>query len=239
MLPKTVSAYASRLEDNLPELRESVEASAARAGRPPGGVRIVAVTKGHPPEAVEAAVGAGLLDVAENRVGELETKVAGFGRDEGVRWHMVGHVQRRKAPRLLPIMDLLHSLDSLRLARRFQRVAEDAETTVRALVQVNTSGEESKYGFSVDGFRDAVDEMLELSRVQVDGLMTMAPLTDDEAVIRDTFRRLRELHEEAGERPGYEGTELSMGMSNDYAIAVEEGSTMIRIGTALFGERPQ
>lgn len=233
-----MTAYASRLERTLPEVRETVASAAARSGRTPDDVRTVAVTKGHPPAALEAAAAAGLRDIGENRVGEMEEKVAGFGRDR-VRWHMVGHVQRRKAPRLLPIMDLLHSLDSVRLARRFQRVAEDADVRIRALVQLNTSGEESKYGFPVEAFRERVDEILELSRIHVEGLMTMAPLTEDEDVLRRTFRRLREVHETARERPGYEGTELSMGMSNDYAIAVEEGSTMIRIGTALFGERPE
>lgn len=107
------------------------------------------------------------------------------------------------------------------------------------LIQVNTSGEESKYGFTPEGFRDSLDEILTLSSVEVRGLMTMAPLTDDEEVLRKTFAGLRELHEEAGTHAGYRGTELSMGMSNDFEVAVEEGSTMIRIGTALFGERPR
>lgn len=234
-----MSRYAERLDETLPEVRDAVARAAERAGRAADDVRIVAVTKGHPWEAVAAAAAAGIRDVAENRVGELERKVAEFGGDGDLRWHMVGHVQRRKAPRLLPIVNLVHSLDSLRLARRFQRVAEEAGMEMRTLVQVNTSGEDSKYGFSPDGFREALEEMLGLSRVRVEGLMTMAPFTDDEGVLRAAFRGLRELHQEAGERPGYEGTEVSMGMSNDYAIAVEEGSTMIRVGTALFGERPR
>lgn len=232
-----MSEYAARLEETLPRVRRSVDEAAARSGRSAEAVRIVAVTKGHPLDAVEAAAAAGLRDVGENRVGELERKA---GRYEGapVRWHMVGHVQRRKAPRVLSTAELVHSLDSLRLARRFQRVADEADAPVRVLLQVNTSGEASKYGFSVEDFRESLGEILELSRLRVEGLMTMAPLTDDEDVLRATFRRLRELHEEASERPGYRGAELSMGMSNDYAVAVEEGSTMIRIGTALFGERP-
>lgn len=222
----------------MPRVREEVSRAAERSGREPDAVRIVAVTKGHPLDAVEAALDRGLRHVGENRVGELERKAEALDRPE-IQWHMVGHVQRRKAPRLLSTMELLHSLDSVRLARRFQRVAGDAGETVRALLQVNTSGEASKYGFSVKGFEDALDEILGLSRIQVEGLMTMAPLTDDEDVLRSTFRRLREVHERAGSRGDYDGTELSMGMSNDYGIAVEEGSTMVRIGTALFGERPE
>lgn len=199
---------------------------------------MVAVTKGHPVAAAEAALRAGILDLGENRVGGLEAKVARVERPD-VRWHMVGHVQRRKVPRLLPSMHLLHSLDSLRLAQRVERVAEELELErVPVLVQVNTSGEASKYGFAPEDFRRTLEELLALSRLEVLGLMTMAPLTEDEKVLRDTFRGLRKLHEEAGDHPAYEGTELSMGMSNDFGIAVEEGSTMIRIGTALFGERP-
>lgn len=233
-----MTSYQERLERELPRVRERVADAARRAGRSPDEVRIVAVTKAHPLEAVRAALRAGLEDLGENRVGELERKAAEV-EDAAVRWHMVGHVQRRKAPRLLPIAKLVHSLDSLRLARRFQRVADPADRTVRALIQVNTSGEDSKYGFTPDGFRRALPQILELSRVRVEGLMTMAPLTDDERVLRTTFRRLRELHEEAGASAEYGGTELSMGMTNDYAVAVEEGSTLVRIGTALFGERPQ
>ncbi len=233
-------SYRTRLEETLPRVRETIAEAARRAGREPEEVRIVPVTKGHPLEAVEAILDAGLRDVAENRVGELEEKARRL-RDDRVRWHMVGHVQRRKAPRLLPIVHLLHSLDSVRLARRFQRVVEDPEAPLRALVQVNTSGEEAKGGFEGrDGALRGLGEILEIARIRVEGLMTMAPLTDDEETLRSTFRRLREIHEEARETlPEYRGTELSMGMTNDYPIAVEEGSTMVRIGTALFGERPE
>ena len=233
-----MSDYRKRVAENLPRLRESLEEAAERAGRRLESVRLMAVTKGHPMAAAEAALQAGILDLGENRVGELEAKVAQLKRPDA-RWHMVGHVQRRKVPRLLPSMHLLHSLDSLRLAERIQRVAEDSEMErVPVLVQVNTAGEASKYGFSPDDFRSTLEDLLALSRLEVLGLMTMAPWTDDEEVLRSAFRGLRELHEEAGEHPDYEGTELSMGMSNDFGIAVEEGSTMIRIGTALFGERP-
>lgn len=249
--------YRATLEKNLSEVRARVAAAAERAGRAADEVRLIAVTKGHPLAAVEACLSAEIRDVAENRVGELEVKAAALderiskGRDPGgpgagegdstrPRWHMVGHIQRRKASRVVPLAEWIHSLDSLRLARKLSAEAEDAGLEKRSvLVQVNTSGEESKYGFTPEGFRDALDELLEQPRLDVAGLMTMAPYTDDEDVLRRTFRGLRALHEEAREHPGYEGRELSMGMTNDFEIAVEEGSTMIRIGTALFGERPR
>lgn len=231
--------YRSRLEETLPRVRETIAEAARRAGRSPDEVRVVAITKGHSLEALEAALDAEIRDLGENRVEEMERKVNAMeGRP--VRWHMVGHVQRRKAPRLLPFTDLLHSLDSLRLARRFQRVAGDADASIRALVQVNTSGEGSKGGFEPENLMDGLREILELERIRLEGLMTMAPLTDDEGVLRSTFRELRRLRDRALEDvEGYEGGELSMGMTNDYAVAVEEGSTMVRLGTALFGERPE
>jgi len=235
--------YASRLSRTLPAVRDRIAEAAAAVGRAPSEVTVVAVTKGHPVEACRAALEAGLTDLGENRVSELEKKVAAIGHD-GVRWHMIGHVQRRKAPRLLGVADLLHSLDSVRLARRFQRVqdAEDRDTPdvpLDVLFQVNTSGEDAKYGFEGD---DVVERVLEAAAVpglRARGLMTMAPFTDDETVLRATFRRLRELRDLLREeRPDF-GAELSMGMTNDLRIAVEEGSTMVRIGTALFGERPR
>ncbi len=232
--------YANRLAEALPRVRERVRQAAARVGRNEGGVRLVAVTKAHPLEAVYAALETGLRDLGENRVGELEEKVAALAGDHRPRWHMVGHLQSRKAPRVRELATMLHSLDSLKLGRRFERTTPEGAPPLPALVQVNTSGEDAKYGFSPDRFCDELPDLLDLRSLSVEGLMTMAPLTRDEERIRGTFRRLRELHEEARRRhPAYRGTELSMGMSNDFEIAVEEGSTLVRLGTVLFGERPE
>lgn len=228
--------YADRLKETLPRVREAIAEAAAATGRDPAGITLVAVTKGHPSEAVEAALGAGLVDLGENRVGELEEKAAPVRR-ESVRWHMVGHVQRRKAPRVLEVADLVHSVDSVRLTERFSGVAEAAGRDVDVLFQVNTSGEDAKYGFALDEALDRIPDLTHLPRIRARGLMTMAPLTDDEAVLRGTFRRLRELGERLRDEVPDFGPELSMGMTNDLRIAVEEGSTMVRIGTALFGER--
>jgi PLP dependent protein len=231
--------YRSRLADSLPRVRERIADAASRAGRDPGEVRIVPVTKGHSLDAVEAALEAGLADVGENRIEELEDKASRIepGR---VRWHMVGHLQRRKAPRARELSQLLHSLDSVRLAERLDRVASGNGERFPVLLQVNTSGEEAKYGFSPDEATAALERILELESLRVEGFMTMAPLTRDEAVLRGTFRRLRELQEAVSvEVSAYRGTELSMGMSNDYELAVEEGGTLLRLGTVLFGERPE
>jgi hypothetical protein len=229
--------YDAVLREALPRVRDEIAEAERIAGRPHGSVRLVAVTKGHPLEAVRAARAAGLAELGENRVDELEDKVATAGR-EGVRWHMIGHVQRRKAPRALEVADLIHSVDSVRLAERLERAADEAGRIADVLVQVNTSGEDVKSGFSVERAVEEVLEVAGLPHLRVHGLMTMAPFVDDERVLRTTFRRLRETLEDVRRRTGRVGAELSMGMTNDLRYAVEEGSTMVRIGTALFGERP-
>jgi hypothetical protein len=229
--------YATLLETTLPRVRESIAQAETAGGRSEGVVRLVAVTKGHPVSAVRAALAAGVTDIGENRVAELEEKVAEVGR-EGMTWHMIGHLQRRKAQRALAAADLIHSVDTVRLAERIERVAVEQQARVPVLVQVNTSGEDAKSGFSLARAAEAVLGMTELSALEVRGLMTMAPFVDDEAVLRLSFRRLRETLNEVHRHSAAVGPELSMGMTNDLRWAIEEGSTMVRIGTALFGDRP-
>ena len=210
--------------------------AALAAGRNPSAVRLVAVTKGHPLGAVEAALEAGITDLGENRVEELEGKEAALGRERAT-WHMIGHVQGRKAARAAGAAHLIHSVDSLHLAERLSRVAEGRGVDVRVLAQVNSSGEESKSGLDAPGAVEAVLSMAGLPRLRVEGLMTMAPFVDDVEVLSSAFRRLREALEEVRRHDPRVGPELSMGMTNDFEIAIREGSTMVRIGTALFGER--
>jgi pyridoxal phosphate enzyme (YggS family) len=223
------------LRARVDEVRERIEAARARAGRADA-VTLVAVTKTHPAEVVRAAIAAGVGDVGENRVQEMDDKVAEIGRG-AVRWHLIGHLQRNKAAPAVVMADLVHSLDSLRLAEALSAEAVKAGTEVRALVQVNTSGEESKFGLAADQAVDAVARMAALPGLRLEGMMTMAPFTDHETVIRRTFAAARRLCEDAARQvPGF-GTQLSMGMSNDFEAAVEEGSTLVRVGSTLFGER--
>ena len=189
--------WDKRLQETVPAVRERIDEALHRAGRDDE-VRIVAVTKGHPVEAVRAAVAAGLDRLGENRAGELEEKVGLVGR-EAAEWHMIGHLQRNKARKVVPLLDWIHSVDSLRLARTLSKEARKADTVVRGFLQVNVSGEESKGGFGPDAAVEAVGLADELEALELHGLMTMAPLTEDEATLRRTFadtRRLLELFDE-------------------------------------------
>ena len=228
--------YARIIGERLPRVQERLILAARRAGRSPESVRLVAVTKGHPPGAVDAVLKAGLRDIGENRVEELEQKFPIF-EGRGAIWHMIGHLQSRKAARAAALADLIHSVDSVRLAQRLDRTLAEGEAPIDVLIQVNTSGEATKGGLPAEEALDGIGRIAELDRVNPIGLMTMAPFTADEKTIRSTFRSLRRLGDEARSISGFEARELSMGMSNDFEIAVEEGSTMVRLGTALLGER--
>ncbi|MEJ2539322.1 MAG: YggS family pyridoxal phosphate-dependent enzyme [Gemmatimonadota bacterium] len=229
--------YSSRLKDTLPQTRDAIAEAAHRAGRDPSEVTLVGVTKGHPLEALRAALDAGLSDLGENRVSEMEDKAREL-KGQPVRWHMIGHLQSRKAPRVVGWTHLIHSVDRPSVAGRLGRAAAEAGTAARVLIQVNTSGEAEKGGVSWDGAAEEVLRLAETDGLDVEGLMTMAPYVAEEAVLRTTFRRLRELSESVRRGGSLVGPVLSMGMTNDLEVAVEEGSTMVRVGTALFGERP-
>lgn len=220
-------------------MRRRIAEAAGRAGRDPDEVEILPVTKGHPAELIPRVRELGLERIAENRVGEAERKRRALGGDLGLRWHMVGHLQRNKVRRALGLFDVVESVDNLRLARRLDRLVGELELEpLDVLVQMNASGEGTKGGFSPDAAPGAVAEIGALAGVRVTGLMTMAPFTRDEAVLRATFRAMRETLERCADGEGLEGRVLSMGMSNDFEVAVEEGSTRVRLGTALLGERP-
>ena len=230
---------AARVRAAAESVRERIERARERAGRAEP-VELIAVTKGHGDDAIDAALAAGLRKLGENRVPELAEKKArldALGRGAGPEWHLIGHLQRNKVRQAVPLFDLVHSIDSERLAAELAKEAVRTERIVTGLAQVNTSGEEAKSGFGYDEAVDAVGRLTQLDGLRVVGLMTMAPFTEDERVLRTTFARARELFDRCSALDGFEPAHLSMGMSNDFEIAVEEGSTMVRLGTVLFGER--
>ncbi len=228
------------LRHNVESTRERIALAAERSGRSIDDVEVLPITKGHAPEVVLAVARQGFTAIGENRVAEAEAKLAALGR-LGLRWHMVGHLQRNKAAGAIATFDVIESVDSIRLGKRLQLEAErSASESVAVLVQVNAGGEGQKSGFASTELVDAVGELSELNRVNVLGLMTMAPFTSDEHVLRHTFELARQCLERCQrELAGFHGRVLSMGMSNDFEIAVEEGSTEVRLGTVLLGERPE
>jgi len=215
----------------LPERLAHVRAELARAAEHP--VTIVAVTKGFGTDAIHAALAAGLADIGENRVQEAMQKQDALRGQPGIRWHLIGHLQRNKAKVVPGRFALVHSIDSLELARELDRRASD---TVRVLLQVNVAGESQKSGCTPQEARTLAGQIAALGQLRLEGLMTLAPLTDDVEVQRRTFGGLRLLRDTIKEDGVWLPT-LSMGMSGDYATAVAEGATMIRLGTALFGPR--
>jgi pyridoxal phosphate enzyme (YggS family) len=228
--PRGLSTQVSVIAANLHRVQERVRAACERAGRSPDEVTIIGISKGFPASAVVAAYEAGLSDIGENRVQEAAGKVeAATAQGARPRWHLVGHLQSNKVKTALGLFDIIHSVDSLRLA---EVVSRQARAFVPVLLEVNVAGEESKFGFRPDEVPGALAGARALPNVDVQGLMTVAPLAEDAEDVRPVFRRLRELGESLGLR------QLSMGMSDDFEVAVEEGATLVRIGRAIFGPRP-
>lgn len=218
------------LAERYKQVNAEIAAAARRVGRDPRAVKLIAVTKTVGPETVRRAAALGISDFGENRVQEAQEKVHAL---TGVRWHFIGHLQSNKARDVLPFYSLIHSLDRLSLAAALQRSAEKFDRTAEVLVQVNVSAETSKFGLPPDKLAGFLRQVRSYDRIRVLGLMTMAPFVDDPEQARPFFRRLRFLRDE-NSGPGQELFELSMGMTNDYTVAVEEGATMVRIGSALF-----
>lgn len=234
----------SELRANLQAVRARIEAAARRANRAPDEIRLVAVTKSHPPDLVRLAYDVGLRDFGENRVEEARAKQAELADLLEARWHMIGHVQSRRARDVVGSFALVHSLDRPKIAAAFDRLAAERGLKLPTLLECNISGEASKDGWDASGpaARPALlASMLaaaRLPRLDVRGLMTMAPWTDDVTVLRRVFRGLVELRDELSAAGAGALPELSMGMTDDFEIAIEEGATMVRIGRALFGDRP-
>jgi pyridoxal phosphate enzyme (YggS family) len=221
------------LTDRLRDVRDRIDAAAGRGGHGQS-TTIVAVTKTHGPDAVVAAHDAGLTDVGENRIQEALPKMDAVAVP--VRWHFIGHLQRNKV-KSLPRFDLVHSVDSARLADAVNDVGVDLQRSIDVLFQVNVVGEETKGGFERDAWASEADRLRQSTGLRVRGVMTMAPLGADESTLRTVFTGAREAREIL-RAAGHPADELSMGMSQDYEIAVEEGATLVRLGTILFGARP-
>lgn len=228
------------LAENARILRERVAAAAQRADRQPEDVRIIAVTKTVAVEALRAAHALGFDTFGENRVQEAEEKITAL-RELDLRWELIGHLQTNKAARALQLFNRIQSLDSLRLAEVLNARGRENSWVVPVLLEVNVSGEPSKTGFAPEALREAARVVADCGWLRAEGLMTVAPLASDPEAARPHLRRLRELRDELAEHVPLakgEWRELSMGMTDDFAVAIEEGATIIRIGRALFGERP-
>lgn len=230
--------------ENLARVREQIETAARRAGRKPEEITLVAVSKTFPVESVVEAYAAGAQHLGENRVEEASEKIpavtAQIGADK-VRWHLIGHLQRRKAREAVALFDVVQSVDTLRLAETMNRTAGELHKQIPILLQVNVGNDPNKFGFDLNGrraFLDDVEKIARLEHVQVQGLMTIGPLVATAEQARPYFRDLCTLRDELAQKfPTQSWRELSMGMTDDYAVAIEEGATIVRIGRAIFGQR--
>jgi pyridoxal phosphate enzyme (YggS family) len=218
-----------QLAENVQRVRERMGKAAARAGRPGDDIVLLAVTKTVEPERVEQALEAGVTTFGESKVQEARQKMPLVS--SRARWHMIGHLQTNKARDAVDLFELIHSVDSVKLASEINKWAERAGKTQRILLEVNVSGEASKFGLDPDALEATLEQINPMPRLEVRGLMTIAPFLEDVEKVRPYFRRLREL------RDRFSLTHLSMGMSHDFEVAIEEGATIVRIGTAIFGER--
>jgi pyridoxal phosphate enzyme (YggS family) len=236
-----------KISERIERVKDTINSTCACVGRDPGEIKLVVVTKSASIEAIKEVIRQGFTDLGENRVQQLKKVSAHIAeflehRDgesslpERVNWHMVGHLQRNKVRHVLPIVSLIHSVDTLRLAEEIDASAAKLNLSPRVLLQVNTSNEPQKYGVPVGAATHMVEQIQTLPNLKLVGLMTMAPLTHNKDVVRACFVRAGELFVEMrGEKiVGQEFTELSMGMSSDYEVAIEEGATILRIGSAIF-----
>lgn len=225
------------IRSNIEEVRRNVTAAARRVGRDPAEVRLIAVTKTVPVDAILEAAAAGITDFGENRAQELIHKFRALSPDKRITWHFIGHLQRNKVRAILDKVTLIHSLDRWPLAVELDGQARRRGKVVRVLVQVNVAGEPTKFGLPPGEVPDFVAEAATLPGLRIEGLMTIAPQTGDPEDVRPVFRRLREMAQKLAVIPGATMRYLSMGMSQDYVVAVEEGANLLRIGTAIFGRR--
>ena len=223
------------IAENLERVREQITQAAAKAGRAVNEIELVAITKTHPAEKVREAVEAGHTVFGESRVQEARAKIPLL--PSAARWHFVGRLQRNKVRHALPLFELFHSVDSLELARDMNRVAEEEGLRARVLLEVNVAGEGSKIGFAPETLRSQMEAVLDLPRLTVEGVMTIPPLAPEAEVSRKYFVALRELRDQFAAEFEVPLAHLSIGMTGDFVVAIEEGATLVRVGTAIFGKR--
>jgi len=225
------------IAENLERVREQITQAAAKAGRAVNEIELVAITKTHPAEKVREAVEAGHTLFGESRVQEARAKIPEL--PSNLRWHFVGHLQKNKIRHALPLFELFHGVDSLALAQEIDRIAAEEGAHARVLLEVNVAGEGSKFGFKSETLRAEIGSLLALPRLSIEGLMCIPPLAEEAEASRKFFGQLRELRNSLEKEFDAKFPHLSMGMTQDFSIAVEEGATLVRVGTAIFGERPR
>lgn len=223
------------IRENYRKITDDIGHSAASSGRDPSEIRIIAVTKTHPVETVQAAIDCGIQLFGENRIQEARQKIPELSGD--FSFHLIGHLQSNKAREAVELFDLIHSIDKLSTVAKVNREAERIQKVQDVLVQVNTSFEESKSGVKPEETAELCSQISKLDNISLRGLMTIGPFTSDIGKIRNSFRMLKKLQDDIYRTRSLTLTELSMGMSSDYTIAIEEGATMVRVGSAIFGER--
>jgi pyridoxal phosphate enzyme (YggS family) len=226
---------ATQIAANFQAVRANIDRAAQRAGRSPGEITLVAVSKTFPAGVIQAAVAAGATDIGESRVQEATGKIDQLGPI--TRWHLIGHLQTNKARKAVKYFDIIHSLDSTGLAEKVSQEAVKLEKKIDCLIEMNSSGEESKFGFAPEETEPAAERIMALPGINLCGLMTIGPWTTDEGHIKKAFEFTRQTFDNINRRLGSQIAVLSMGMSSDYELAIEYGSTMVRVGTAIFGAR--
>ena len=223
------------IAENLEQVRQQIAQAAAKAGRSVDEVDLVAISKTHDSAKVREAIEAGQNLFGESRVQEARVKIPEL--PSKIRWHFVGHLQRNKVRHALPLFEMIHSIDSLALAQDMNRIAEEEGLHPRVLLEVNVAGEGSKFGFKPEKLREEMESLLALARLSILGLMTIPPIAEEAEASRKYFAKLRELRDRLQRKFHVDLAQLSMGMTQDFGTAVEEGATLVRVGTAIFGER--
>ena len=223
------------VDENVQRIRQRIVSACARSNRPPEEVTLVAVTKTFSSRSIRDALASGVRDIGENYIQELTGKYAELSRED-IRWHFIGHLQSNKVKHIVPWIHCIHSVDSVALGKEIAKHAETSGRTLSVLIEVNTSGESTKFGVSPDSAHSLAQQLNELKNISVDGLMTIGPFLPDPEASRPSFRRLANLKSDIA-KAGIPMRHLSMGMTNDFEVAIEEGATMVRIGTAIFGKR--